>query len=70
LKIERHLIITAHDFGYSCRVNHDIVQAHDPGIVTSATLLGDRRAAVDTAESARKRRHLWIGCMPTSAAGG
>jgi predicted glycoside hydrolase/deacetylase ChbG (UPF0249 family) len=70
LGIVRHLIIIPHDLVCSPRVNRGIVQAHDPGIVTSASLLGERPAAVDAAEPARERLQPGIGCMPTSAAGG
>jgi predicted glycoside hydrolase/deacetylase ChbG (UPF0249 family) len=56
-----YLIVNADDFGYSRSVNRGIIEAHERGIVTSASLLVDRPAAVDGAEYARERPELGLG---------
>jgi chitin disaccharide deacetylase len=57
----RYLIVNADDFGYSRGVNRGIIEAHENGIVTSASLMVERAAAVDAAERARERPRLSIG---------
>ena len=55
------LIVNADDFGFSRGVNGGIIQAHEQGIVTSASLMV-RGAAVDEAiEYARSHARLSVG---------
>jgi predicted glycoside hydrolase/deacetylase ChbG (UPF0249 family) len=57
----RHLIINADDFGYSRSVNRGIAQAHEHGIVTSASLMVDRPATDEAAAYARHHSELDLG---------
>ena len=57
----RYLIVNADDFGYSGGVNRGILDAHDKGIVTSASLMVERPAALEAADRARDRPHLGLG---------
>jgi chitin disaccharide deacetylase len=49
----RRLIVNADDLGYTEGVTRGIVEAHERGIVTSASLMVDRPAAADAVERAR-----------------
>lgn len=55
------LIVNADDFGCCRGVNRGIIEAHERGIVTSASLMVDARAAADAAEYARERPELGVG---------
>ena len=57
----RYLIVNADDFGYSRSINRGILEAHDEGIVTSASLMVERPGAAEGAEEARKRPQLDLG---------
>jgi predicted glycoside hydrolase/deacetylase ChbG (UPF0249 family) len=57
----RYLIVNADDFGFSRGVNRGILEAHDRGIVTSASLMVERPAAVEAADGARERPRLGLG---------
>jgi predicted glycoside hydrolase/deacetylase ChbG (UPF0249 family) len=57
----RYLIVNADDFGYSDGVNRGILDAHDKGIVTSASLMVERPGAVEAANRARERPQLGLG---------
>jgi chitin disaccharide deacetylase len=57
----RCLIVNADDFGYSDGVNRGILDAHDNGIVTSASLMVERPGALEAAERARERPRLGLG---------
>ena len=57
----RFLIINADDFGASPGVNRGIVEAHTNGIVTSTTLMVDRRDARGAAELADAHPGLGVG---------
>ena len=48
----RRLIVNADDFGLTLGVNRGIVEAHQRGIVTSATMMAGARAFDDAAEQA------------------
>jgi chitin disaccharide deacetylase len=50
---DRVLIVNADDFGRSAGVNRGVIQAHEEGIVTSATLMVRWPAAEEAAEYAR-----------------
>lgn len=58
---DRSLIVNADDFGYSEGVNRGIVEAHERGIVTSASLMVDQPAADQAADYARSRPELSVG---------
>ncbi|MBA3432474.1 MAG: ChbG/HpnK family deacetylase [Actinobacteria bacterium] len=55
------LIVNADDFGYSEGVNRGILEAHEHGIVTSASLMSSRRAALQAAAYARHHDELDLG---------
>jgi chitin disaccharide deacetylase len=56
-----HVVVNADDFGYSPGVNRGILEAHDRGIVTSASLMVEQPAAVAAADAARERPRLGLG---------
>jgi chitin disaccharide deacetylase len=57
----RSLIVNADDFGYSRGVNRGVVEAHEHGIVTSASLMVDQPAAEEAAGYSRNRPELSLG---------
>lgn len=57
----RYLIVNADDFGMSTAVNQGVLEAHDQGIVTSASLLVLWPAAAAAAASAACRPRLDLG---------
>jgi chitin disaccharide deacetylase len=57
----RLLIVNADDFGCSRGVNRGIIEAHERGIVTSASLMVNRPAAAEAAEYAREHPELAVG---------
>jgi predicted glycoside hydrolase/deacetylase ChbG (UPF0249 family) len=57
----RYVIVNADDFGCSRGVNRGIVESHERGIVTSASLMVLGSAAVEAAEYARRRPELGVG---------
>jgi predicted glycoside hydrolase/deacetylase ChbG (UPF0249 family) len=59
--LERRLIVNADDFGQSPGINRGVVEAHERGIVTSASLMVRWPAAAEAAEYARSRPGLSVG---------
>ena len=57
----RLLIVNADDFGRSESINGGIVQAHERGIVTSASIMVRWQAARDAAAYAREHGKLGLG---------
>lgn len=57
----RRLIVNADDFGMSAGVNRGILEAHERGIVTSASLMVDRPAAAEAARAAQAFPALGVG---------
>ena len=57
----KYLIVNADDFGQSAGINRGIVEAHERGIVTSASLMVRWPAANDAAAYAREHRELSVG---------
>jgi hopanoid biosynthesis associated protein HpnK len=57
----RRLIVNADDFGLTTGVNRAIVEAHERGIVTSATLMASG-GAFEEAVSLAKKCKLSVGC--------
>jgi chitin disaccharide deacetylase len=58
---ERRLIVNADDFGLSAGVNRGIIEAHERGIVTSASLMVRWAAAEEAAAYARAHPALGVG---------
>lgn len=58
---QRTLIVNADDFGQSSGVNRGIIEAHERGIVTSASLMVRWTAAADAAVYARQNPRLSVG---------
>jgi len=57
----RYVIVNADDFGLSRSVNSGVIEAHERGIVTSASLMVERPAAAEAAAYARERSELGLG---------
>src|SRR5574341_621246 len=55
------LIINGDDFGYSEAVNRAIIQAHREGVLTSASLMINERAADQAVELAKQNPSLAVG---------
>ena len=58
----RRLIVNADDFGLSSGVNRAVAQAHDRGILTSATLMANGQAAPEAMQIASCRPGMSVGC--------
>jgi len=58
---KRYLIVNADDFGLSEGVNRGIIQAHEHGIVTSASLMVRYPAAAEAAHYASENSRLSVG---------
>lgn len=61
MKNGRFLVVNADDFGMSRAINRGIVEAHERGIVTSASLLVLGPAAKEAASYAVRRPELGLG---------
>ena len=57
----QRLIVNADDLGYTAAVNRGILEAHERGIVTSASLMVDRAGAAEGAAAARATPSLSVG---------
>src|SRR5688572_4519732 len=57
----RQLIVNADDFGQSAGINRGIIDAHEKGIVTSASLMVRWPAAAEAAEFGRRTDGLSVG---------
>jgi len=58
----RRLIINADDFGLTSGVNRGILQSHNNGVVTSATLMARGSRFDEAAEFAKQAPRLSVGC--------
>jgi hopanoid biosynthesis associated protein HpnK len=58
----RRLIINADDFGLTAGVNRAIVEAHERGVVSSATLMANGQAFDEAVTLAGSRPRLGVGC--------
>ena len=58
----RRLIINADDFGLTAGVNRAIVEAHENGAVSSATLMANGRAFAQAVSLAQSTPRLGVGC--------
>lgn len=61
VKARRLLIVNADDFGLSTGINRGIIEAHEHGIVTSASLMVRGRAAAEAADYALRNADLSVG---------
>ena len=57
----RTLIVTGDDFGFSRGVNRAIIEAHDSGVLTHASLMVSGSAAAEAVALARSRPDLSVG---------
>jgi len=58
---QRQLIVNADDFGQSGGINRGVIEAHEKGIVTSASLMVRWPAAEEAARYARAHPHFSVG---------
>lgn len=58
----RRLIINADDFGLTAGVNRAIVEAHERGVVTSATLMANSQAFEQAVGLTQSTPRLGVGC--------
>ena len=58
---KHYLIINADDFGWTESVNEGIIEAHQNGILTSATLLANSKATDQAIELAKDNPRLGVG---------
>jgi len=58
----RRLIINADDFGLTAGVNRAIVEAHENGVVSSATLMANGQAFAEAVSLAQSTPRLGVGC--------
>ena len=61
MNAEKHLIVNADDFGQSSGINRGIIEAHERGIVTSASLMTRWAAAGEAANYATQHPELSVG---------
>ncbi|MBM3811622.1 MAG: ChbG/HpnK family deacetylase [Acidimicrobiia bacterium] len=65
----KQLIVNADDFGFTEDVNTGIIEAHERGILTAATLMGNGRAFDHAVKLAREHPRLDVGCHLVLAGG-
>jgi hopanoid biosynthesis associated protein HpnK len=58
----RRLIVNADDFGFTLGVNRAIAEAHQRGVVTSATLMANGPAFAEAVQVAKSTPLLSVGC--------
>lgn len=58
----KRLVVNADDFGYTRDVNLGIIDAHEKGILTAATLMANGVAFEHAVALAKERERLDIGC--------
>jgi chitin disaccharide deacetylase len=61
----RSLVINADDLGLTVGVNNGIFDAHDDGVLTSASVFANARASDDAFTRALRRPSLGVGCHLT-----
>jgi hopanoid biosynthesis associated protein HpnK len=69
LEPRRRLIVNADDFGRSSSINQAIIQAHREGILTSASLMVNARAAPEAVALAKANPALGVGLHLTLVCG-
>lgn len=65
----RYLIVNADDFGADDAVNRGVIEAHERGIVTSASFMVDMPGARSAARLAKEHPHLSLGLHVNFTAG-
>jgi len=65
----RRLIVNADDFGRSASINRAVIEAHQRGILTSASLMVNESACDEAVELARKNPKLGVGLHLTLLCG-
>jgi hopanoid biosynthesis associated protein HpnK len=65
----RQLIVNADDFGCSPSINHAVIQAHQQGILTSASLMVNEPPCAEAVQLARENPRLGVGLHLTLACG-
>ncbi|MBL8150402.1 MAG: ChbG/HpnK family deacetylase [Blastocatellia bacterium] len=60
--MKKYLIVNADDYGYSVGVNAGIIEGHQHGIITSATMMATGRAFADGVERLKEVPLLSVGC--------
>jgi len=63
--VQRSLVINADDLGLTVGVNNGIFDAHDRGVLTSASVFANARATADAVTRALRRPSLGVGCHLT-----
>src|ERR1700748_1194498 len=58
----RKLVVNADDLGLTVGVNNGIFDAHDRGVLTSASVFANAAATDDALARARRRPSLGVGC--------
>jgi hopanoid biosynthesis associated protein HpnK len=58
---DRRLIVNADDFGRSSSINQAVIQAHQRGILTTASLMVNGAAAAEAVQLARQNPRLGVG---------
>jgi predicted glycoside hydrolase/deacetylase ChbG (UPF0249 family) len=66
----RQLIVNADDFGLTAGVNRAVAEAHEHGVLTSASLMVLERGAVEAARIAVANPELSVGLHATAPSGG
>src|SRR5438128_1576225 len=61
MRKSRYLIVNADDFGQGRGINRGIIEAHERGVVTSASLMVRWPAAAKAAQYARVHPELSVG---------
>src|SRR5712671_3881072 len=61
----RRLVVNADDLGLTVGVNNGIFDAHDRGVLTSASVFANARATGDALARALRRPSLGVGCHLT-----
>lgn len=61
MSTSRNLVVNADDFGRSSAINQGIIEAHQNGIVTSASLMVTREAFAEAVDLAKENPRLAIG---------
>ena len=56
------LIVNADDFGLTCGINRAIIELHQAGVLTSATLMAKAGATDEAVELAHAHPNLGVGC--------
>ena len=68
-KPRRRLIVNADDFGLSSSVNHAVIQAHQRGVLTTASLMVNEEGTGEAVAMARDNPRLGVGLHLTLLCG-